>query len=176
MASPYLSAHARIVLDGLAEGEAEVGEPVLDTGRHFRKVAADDDAIAFQSAQRPGEHWAVTPVQHSPTVQNVTSSETDPTRGEDDGAAGWKSGMVGGEDGGHGNGDSSGQGDLRDRRWLVPGPLAFQLRPVLRPEADGRGGAAGVQRRPAAAGCGVADASPCRHRELHLCRGGAVRP
>src|SRR5215216_5286846 len=61
MASPYFSAHAPIVPDGLAEGEAEVGEPVLDTGRHFRKVAADDDAIAFQSAQRPGEHWAVTP-------------------------------------------------------------------------------------------------------------------
>src|SRR5829696_5034726 len=77
-----------------------------------------------------------------------------------------KAGWWGGEDGGHdGGGDSSGQGDLRDRRWLVPGPLAFQLRPLLRPEADGRGCAAGVQRRPAPARCGVADAPPCRHRE-----------
>src|SRR5215207_7823601 len=37
--------------DGLAAGDAEVGEPVLDTGRYFGEVSADHDAVAFQGAQ-----------------------------------------------------------------------------------------------------------------------------
>jgi hypothetical protein len=56
MASPYFFGPCPDRADGLAEGEAEVGEPVLDTGRHFREVSADDDAVTLQGAQRAGEY------------------------------------------------------------------------------------------------------------------------
>ena len=56
IASPYFFGPCSDRADGLAEGDAEVGEPVLNTGRDFGEVSADDDAVAFQGAQRAGEY------------------------------------------------------------------------------------------------------------------------
>jgi hypothetical protein len=74
MASPYFFGPCPDRADGLAEGEAEVGEPVLDTGRHFREVSADDDAVAFQGAQRAGEYLGVRPG----TALRSSVNRTDP--------------------------------------------------------------------------------------------------
>ena len=74
MASPYFFGPCPDRADGLAEGEAEVGEPVLDTGRHFREVSADDDAVAFQGAQRAGEYLGGQPG----TALRSSVNRTDP--------------------------------------------------------------------------------------------------
>src|SRR5438874_9519755 len=65
-------------------------------------------------------------------------------------------------------------GDSPRGWWLVPGPLAFLLRPLPRSRADGRGPAPGVQSRPSRAGSHLAHAPARRHRGDHLCLEGRL--